>query len=96
MAGRYSIDQVSGELVPVQHINTRGFHARTFSFDPGGRILVAACKSPVVVQEGNATRTVSASLDVFRMGADGRLEYIRKYDIDVGNASLYWSGLLQL
>ncbi len=92
----YAIDQVSGELVPVQHINTRGFHARTFSFDPGGRILVAACKSPVVVQEGNATRTVSASLDVFRMGVDGRLEYIRKYDIDVGNASLYWSGLLQL
>jgi hypothetical protein len=35
-------------------------------------------------------RTVPASLSVFRIGGDGKLEYVRKYDVDVGNASMFW------
>jgi hypothetical protein len=39
---------------------------------------------------------VPASLSVFRIGSDGKLEYIRKYDVDVGNASMFWMGMVKL
>ena len=41
-------------------------------------------------------RLVPASLDVFRIGADGKLDFVRKYDVDVGNASMFWTGLVRL
>jgi lactonase family protein with 7-bladed beta-propeller len=37
-----TIDQTSGEPRPAQAIDTHGFHPRTFSIDPTGRVLVAA------------------------------------------------------
>ncbi len=92
----YVIDQGTGEPTLLQRIDTRGMHPRTFAIDPSGRIMIVANKSPVVVKEGNTARTVPASLDVFRIGSDGKLEYVRKYDIDVGNASMFWSGLVRL
>lgn len=80
----------------VQRIETRGMHPRTFAIDPSGRLLIAANKSPIVVKDGSTVRTVPASLDVFRIGAGGKLTYVRKYDVDVGNASMFWTGLVTL
>ena len=34
----YAIDQSTGEPKPIQHIETRGIHPRTFHIDPSGRI----------------------------------------------------------
>jgi hypothetical protein len=31
-----------------------------------------------------------------RIGADGRLSFARKYDVDVGNAQQFWSGMVTL
>jgi len=92
----YAIDQRTGAPTPIQHVNTRGMHPRTFAIDPSGRLMIVGNKSPVLVKEGTTTRTVPASLDLFRIGGDGKLEYVRKYDIDVGNASMFWSGLVRL
>jgi hypothetical protein len=39
---------------------------------------------------------VPASLSVFRIGEDGRLDYVRKYDVDVGNASIFWMGMAKV
>jgi hypothetical protein len=30
------------------------------------------------------------------MGPDGRLTFVRKYDVDVGNAQQFWSGMVTL
>jgi 6-phosphogluconolactonase len=92
----YAIDQTTGEPTPVQHIETRGIHPRTFHIDPSGRMLVAQHNLPVNVRDGDAVRTVQAGLSVFRVGADGKLEFARKYDVDVGNSLMFWMGMVEL
>jgi hypothetical protein len=31
---------------------------------------------------------------VFRVAADGKLAFVRKYDIDIGNRTQWWSGMV--
>ncbi len=45
----YAIDQATGEPRPIQHIDTRAIHPRTFHIDPSGRLLVAQHNLPVNV-----------------------------------------------
>jgi hypothetical protein len=59
-------------------------------------MLVAEHNLPVDVREGDAVRTVAAGLSVFRIGADGKLEFVRKYDIDPGDKTLFWMGMVAL
>ena len=49
---------------------------------------------PLVVRDGAALHTVPASLAVFRINADGRLDFIRKYDVDVSNRTMFWMGMV--
>jgi 6-phosphogluconolactonase (cycloisomerase 2 family) len=92
----YSIDPSSGEPTPIQHIETRAIHPRTFHIDPSGRLLVAQHNLPVNVRDGDAVRTVPAGLSVFRVGEDGKLTYVRKYDVDVGDKTMFWMGMVPL
>jgi hypothetical protein len=36
-----------------------------------------------------------AALSLFRIAADGRLEFARSYDIDVGNRTMWWMGMVE-
>ncbi len=93
----YSINQDTGEPALIQNTDTRGMHPRTFTLDPSGRILVAANQMPLLVRYGNNLKTVPASLSVFRIGADGKLDFARKYDVETaGSTSLYWIGAVAL
>jgi len=92
----YSIDQATGEPMPIQHVETRGIHPRTFHIDPSGRMLVVQHNLPVDVREGNTIRTVHAGLSVFRVGDDGKLTFARKYDVDVGDKLMFWMGMVPL
>ena len=93
----FSIDPASGEPRPVQHADTHSFHVRTFSIDPSGRLMVAASIKPMTMREGAGTTTVAAALSVFRVGADGSLDYVRKYDIETsGGKTQYWMGIVGL
>ena len=92
----YAIDRRTGEPTLIQCIDTRGMHSHTFSIDPNGRMLIAANKSPLLVKDGSTVRTVPASLDVFRIGTDGKLDYVRKYDVKVRTGSMFWTGLAVL
>src|SRR5439155_1238798 len=92
----YSIDQSTGEPTPIQHIETRAIHPRTFHIDPSGRLLVAQHNLPVDVRDGDAVRTTPAGLSAFRIGDDGKLTFVRKYDIDVGGKTMFWMGMVQL
>jgi 6-phosphogluconolactonase len=51
---------------------------------------------PTPVQDGDAIKTVPAGLSVFRMGDDGKLTFVRKYDVDVGDKSMFWMGMVPL
>src|SRR5216683_1349030 len=92
----YSIDQSTGEPTPIQHIETRAVHPRTFHVDPSGRLLVAQHNLPVDVRDGDAVRTIPAGLSVFRVGDDGKLTFVRKYDVDVAGKTMFWMGMVQL
>jgi 6-phosphogluconolactonase len=48
------------------------------------------------VRAGTAVYSVPACLSVFRVGDDGRLDFVRKYDVDVGNHTMFWMGMVQL
>jgi len=92
----YSIDQQTGEPTPIQHIETRAIHPRTFHIDPSGRMLVAQHNKPVKLRDGDAIRTVAAGLSVLRIGDDGKLTFVRKYDVDVGDKLMFWMGMVPL
>ena len=91
----YAIDQDTGEPTLIQNTDTRGIRPRTFALDPAGRILVAANQEPTLLREGALVRPVPASLAVFRVGADGRLDFVRKYDVDASvTRSMLWMGIV--
>jgi 6-phosphogluconolactonase (cycloisomerase 2 family) len=92
----YSIDQSTGEPRPIQHIETQKIHPRTFHIDPSGRLLVAEHNLPVNVKDGDAVKTLPAGFSVFRMGDDGKLMFVRKYDVDVGDKTMFWMGMVPL
>ena len=59
-------------------------------------MLVAEHNLPVNVQDGDTVKTVPAGLSVFRIGDEGKLTFVRKYDIDVGDKTMFWMGMVRL
>ena len=86
----------TGEPTPIDHTETHGIHCRTFHIDPSGRLLVAAHIRPLLVREGANVHQVPACLSVLRIGNDGKLDFVRKYDVDVGGKTMFWMGMVQL
>jgi len=92
----FSIDQATGEPTLIQNIDGRGITLRTFALDPSARMLVAASQIPLPVRDGATVKMLSAGLSVYRVGADGKLDFVRKYDVDVGGKNQFWSGVVAL
>jgi 6-phosphogluconolactonase len=92
----YAIDQSTGEPRPIQHADTHKIHPRTFHIDSSGRLLVAQHNLPVDVRDGDKVKTVPAGLTVFRVSDDGKLTLVRTYDVDVGDKSIFWMGMVAL
>ena len=91
----YALDPETGVPTMIQAEETRGMHARTFAIDPTGRILVVGSMVTRDVLEGDTVRNVPGGLSVFRIGDDGRLQFVRKIDLDVRNANLFWMGMFR-
>ncbi|MFZ1149310.1 MAG: beta-propeller fold lactonase family protein [Xanthobacteraceae bacterium] len=89
----YALDQNSGEPKPIQHIDGRGVQLRTFGIDASGRLLVTASIMPMLRSDGT---TVPAGMTVFRIAEEGTLALARKYDVEVGNAQQFCSGMTAL
>ena len=54
---------------------------------------MAASIRPILVRDGDAISTLTAGLMVYRIGADGRLTFVRKYDVDTSTGQQFWSGM---
>jgi 6-phosphogluconolactonase (cycloisomerase 2 family) len=81
----YSIRADTGEPSLIQNADTHGVHPRTFTLDPSGRVLIVA------------NMQTPANLAVFRIGGDGKLQFVRKYDQDTkGGRNLFWTGVVSL
>ena len=89
----FSINQSTGEPTLIQNMDTRGLHPRTFALDPSSRVIVAANSTSLPTREGTV---IPASLSTYRIGADGKLEFVRKYDVDLNNSQQFWMGVVPL
>ena len=92
----FAVDEKTGELSLIQTVEGHGIQLRTFGIDPSGRLLLAASIKPLLVREGNAVKTLSAGITVYRINADGTLAFVRKYDVDTGKGQQFWSGVVAL
>lgn len=90
----YAIDPTTGEPTAIQHEDTRGVVARTFALDASGQWLVTANSMPILMKEGANVATLPPSLAVFRVGGDGRLTYMSKFDVDTKSQPLFWMGVV--
>jgi 6-phosphogluconolactonase len=92
----FSIDAKTGEPSLIQTAEGHGIHLRTFGIDPSGRLLAAASIRPLAVCDGNAIRTLTAGIMVYRIAGDGTLAFVRKYDVDTARGQQFWSGMVTL
>jgi 6-phosphogluconolactonase (cycloisomerase 2 family) len=92
----FAIDPQTGEPTAIQHADIRAAHPRTFGLDTGARLLIAGSLSPSARREDGKVVEQPAGLTVFRMGTDGKLAFARKYDIDVGPLTQWWTGMIPL
>jgi len=91
----YAIDAVTGEPTLVQHADTHSYHVRTFSIDPTGRLLVTASIKALHRRTSDGVEAVPASLSVFRILGDGRLDFVRTIDVETRGSNMqYWMGMV--
>ena len=70
-------------------------HARTFAIDPSGRVMVVGSMVTRDLPDGDSLRNVPGGLSVFRIREDGKLRFVRKVDMDVRHANLFWMGMFR-
>lgn len=92
----FAINQETGEPTLIQHADTHNYHVRTFSFDPSGKIMVAASINRMHVRKDDTVLTVPAAMSVFKVADDGRLQFVRRYDVEHGERTQYWTGMVGL
>ena len=92
----FAIDQKTGEPKLIQEAEPHGYELRTFTIDPGGKLLLAASQTPMLVREGDKVTNVSAGLSIYRIGSDGKLSFLRKQDIDTTAGTQFWCGLMTM
>ena len=87
----FAIDPASGKPSTIQHVDTNGIHCRTFHIDPTGRLMVCAHIMGFTRADGSVIPT---RLSLFRIGEDGRLSFVRFYDIETGGRLMWWMGMI--
>jgi 6-phosphogluconolactonase len=92
----FAIDQQTGEPKLIDSEDAHGAHPRTFSFDASARMLVAGIQDPIALRERSAVSVLPAGLSVFRIGLDGKLDYVRRYDLETGKMKQFWIGMVAL
>jgi 6-phosphogluconolactonase len=92
----FAINQQTGEPTAIQHADIRAAHPRTFSLDSAGRMLVAGSLAPTAVRRDGKVVVIPAGMTVFKADSDGKLDFVRKYDLDVGKLTQWWSGMIPL
>jgi 6-phosphogluconolactonase (cycloisomerase 2 family) len=89
----FSINPTTSEPTLIQNIDACTNHLRTFAIDPSGSLLIAASILPMAIRDGS---TLPAALVLYRIDADGRLDFVRKIDVDTGRFMQFWTGIVTL
>lgn len=86
----FAIDQRTGEPHRIQVIDGQGIEARTMKVDPSGKLLIVANQMTQWVRHDGKLSKLPANLAVFRIAKSGKLEFVRKYEMDDESKSLLW------
>jgi 6-phosphogluconolactonase len=90
----YAIDQKTGEPKQLKSVEAHANYLRTFGIDRSGRVLVTASVWPMPQRDGT---TQPAALGVFKIGGDGKLSFVRNYEIEASaKKQQFWSGMITL
>jgi 6-phosphogluconolactonase len=92
----FTINQKTGEPRLIQNVDTRGMGPVEFAIDPSGKVLVVANMMRLWVREEGSLTAVSPNLAIFKVRADGRLDFVRTYDVQSGDRNLFWMGMSSL
>ena len=92
----WAINPSSGEPTLIQRAWTDDYELRTFAMDPSGQVLIAASTTPMQVLQEDVLSLIGAGLSVYRVGADGKLTFVHKYDADTRAGTQFWSGTLNM
>ena len=93
----FSINPETGEPTLIQSADTHGFQPRTFALDGSGSVLAVANQSSMLVRDGSHATLAPAGVVLFRIHADGKLEFTNRYDLETGGSrSLFWEGIVSL
>ena len=93
----FAIDQATGEPTLIQNADGHANYLRTFGIDPSGRLLVTASVWPMPIREAANITTLPAAISLFLVSGDGRLEYVRKYDVEAtAQKQQFWAGMVTL
>lgn len=90
----FSINQKTGEPTLIQSADGHGNYLRTFNVDPSGKLLIAAPLWAMAMRDGT---TVPGGIVLYRVGHDGKLTFVRKYDNDADEKKQqFWAGMVTL
>ena len=89
----FKIDPVSGKPEAIQSIDTNGYHPRTFSIDPSGKMLAVANLLAMAQRDGS---TRPATVSTYRIGPTGKLDHVHTIDIETNGLTQWWSGFIAL
>lgn len=92
----FSVDQTTGEPTLIQHAETYGIFPRTFGIDPTGKVLVAGNEDPLLVRDGDKIVKVLPSLVTYKIGDDGKLTFVKKYNHKDNGEVCFWIGVERL
>ena len=92
----FAINPQTGEPTAFQHADIRAAHPRTFGLDSSGRMMAVGALAPTAIRRDGKVVVIPAGITVFKVSADGKLDFVRKYDLDVGKLTQWWSGMIPL
>ena len=88
----FTIDAFTGRPTLVDHTDSRGFEPRTFTFDADANFVITANMMNIArTGTGGKIVDVKPNMSVFRIGADGQLQFVRSDD-QAGGGQLWWVG----
>ena len=87
----FALDETTGEPRLLEHCECHGVEPRNLTIDPTGTVFIAANQKTMYVPEAGGWRLEPANLALFRIAPDGRLFFVRRYDLHEQGHWLLWT-----
>jgi 6-phosphogluconolactonase len=59
-------------------------------------MMAVGSLAPTAVRRDGKVVVIPAGITVFKVRADGKLDFVHKYDLDVGKLTQWWTGMVPL